>query len=138
MSKNNPGAFPVLQFKAFMSWAYVKNVLFLIVFSLTSASLKAQDSLVFRNLKTEAVTVLSVTDGEVRYQKYGDQIGEVHIAKASDLFHVRYQNGKVHRFSDNGSDDYSLDGIVTGFKKVTFQLDFLFQDAWGCRTDDKT
>lgn len=108
MSKNNPGAFPVLQFKAFMSWACVKNVLFLIVFSLTSASLKAQDSLVFRNLKTEAVTVLSVTDGEVRYQKYGDQSGEVHIAKASELFHMRYQNGKVHRFSDNGSDDYSL------------------------------
>jgi hypothetical protein len=131
MSKNKSGAFQGLQFRAFMSGACVKNVLLLLVLSLTSVCLKAQDSLVFRNLKTEAVTVLSVSDGEVKYQKYGDQSGEVRFAKTSDLFHIRYENGRVHRFSSYGSDRYSYKRKNDGFKKYTGQFDFYFRDAWG-------
>ena len=130
MSKNNSGAFQGLQFRALMSRACVKNVLLLLVLSLASAGLKAQDVLLFKNLEQKNVVVLSATSSEVLYRLYGDDSGDLHVAKASDLLQVRYRDGTVHRFSSHGSDDYSyVRGSVS--RKYTFQLDFLFQDAWG-------
>ena len=130
MSKNNSGAFQGLQFRALMSGACVKNVLLLLVLSLASAGLKAQDVLLFKNLEKKNVVVLSATSSEVLYRLYGDDSGDLHVAKASDLLQVRYRDGTVHRFSSHGSDDYSyVRGSVS--RKYTFQLDFLVQDAWG-------
>ena len=131
MSKNAPRGFQSPRLKAFMSKACVRNVLLLVVLSFASASLKAQDVLCFKNLQKEDVIVLSANSSEVRYRKYGDGSGDVHVAKASDLFYVQYQNGKIHRFSDN-DENYSFTGKVAGApRKLTCQFDFLVQDAWG-------
>ena len=98
MSKNAPRGFQSPRLKAFMSKACVRNVLLLVVLSFASASLKAQDVLCFKNLQKEDVIVLSANSDEVSYRKYGDGSGDVHVAKASDLFYVQYQNGKTYRF----------------------------------------
>ena len=130
MSKNAPRGFQSPRLKAFMSKACVRNVLLLVVLSFASASLKAQDVLCFKNLQKEDVIVLSANSSEVRYRKYGDGSGDVHVAKASDLFYVQYQNGKTYRFSDN-NENYSYSAKSVGPKKLTCQFDFLVQDAWG-------
>lgn len=102
MSKNAPRGFQSPRLKAFMSKACVRNVLLLVVLSFASASLKAQDVLCFKNLQKEDVIVLSANSSEVRYRKYGDGSGDVHVAKASDLFYVQYQNGKTLLKYHNG------------------------------------
>lgn len=131
MSKNKSGAFQGLQFRALMSRACVKNVLLLLVLSLASAGLKAQDILLFKNLEKKEVTVLSADARQISYKMYGDDSDEVKVAKASELLYVRYENGKIHRFSDK-DENYSFTGTVAGApRKLTCQLDFLFQDAWG-------
>lgn len=132
MSKNAPRGFQSPRLKAFMSKACVRNVLLLVVLSFASASLKAQDVLCFKNLQKEDVIVLSANSDEVRYRKYGDGSGDVHVAKASDLFYVQYQNGKTYRFSDKDEINPLAGVIVPGKRKlITCQFDFLVQDAWG-------
>ena len=131
MSKNAPRGFQSPRLKAFMSKACVRNVLLLVVLSFASASLKAQDVLCFKNLQKEDVIVLSANSDEVSYRKYGDGSGDVHVAKASDLFYVQYQNGKTYRFSDKDENDPLAGVLVPGTRNLTFQFDFLVQDAWG-------
>lgn len=131
MSKNAPRGFQSPRLKAFMSKACVRNVLLLVVLSFASASLKAQDVLCFKNLQKEDVIVLSANSDEVSYRKYGDGSGDVHVAKASDLFYVQYQNGKTYRFSDKDEINPLAGVLVPGTRKLTCQFDFLVQDAWG-------
>ena len=114
-----------------MSRACVKNVLLLLVLSLASAGLKAQDVLLFKNLEKKNVVVLSATSSEVLYRLYGDDSGDVHVAKASDLFYVQYQNGKTYRFSHKDENNPLPGVLVPGTKNLTCQFDFLVQDAWG-------
>lgn len=132
MSKNASRGFQSPRLKAFMSKACVRNVLLLVVLSFASASLKAQDVLCFKNLQKEDVIVLSANSDEVSYRKYGDGSGDVHVAKASDLFYVQYQNGKTYRFSDKDENNPLAGVFVPGTRKlITCQFDFLVQDAWG-------
>lgn len=131
MSKNTSRGIQSPRLKAFMSKAYVRNVLLLVVLSFSSASLKAQDILVFKSLEQEEVVVLSATPSEVKYRQYNDDSGEVHVAKSSDLFYVRYENGKTHHFKNNDKSNYSYTLNESSSRLLTFQFDFLVQDAWG-------
>lgn len=132
MSKNTSLGIQSPRLKAFMSKAYVRNVLLLVALSFSSVSLKAQDILMFKNLEQKKVVVLSATPNEVKYRLYGDNSGEEHVAKSSDMFYVRYENGNTQRFGSQDPDDSPLTGIVCGGRrKMTCQFDFLVQDAWG-------
>lgn len=55
------------------------------------------------------VTVLSADARHISYKMYGDDSDEVKVAKASELLYVRYENGKMHRYGNEGGDNYSYD-----------------------------
>lgn len=131
MSKNTPQGFRSLGLKAFMSKACVRNVLLLAALSFASANLQAQDILLFKTLEKKEVVVLSATPNEVRYRLYGDNSGEEHIAKGSDLFSVRYENGKTQSFNNKDKKGFSYNRKDVPERNLTFQFDFLVQDAWG-------
>ncbi len=131
MSKNTSLGIQSPRLKAFMSKAYVRNVLLLVVLSFSSVSLKAQDILMFKNLEQEKVVVLSATPNEVKYRLYGDNSGEEHVAKSSDMFYVRYENGNTQRFKNNDKSNYSYTLNESSSRLLTCQFDFLVQDAWG-------
>ena len=131
MSKNTSLGIQSPRLKAFMSKAYVRNVLLLVALSFSYASLKAQDILMFKNLEQEKVVVLSATPNEVKYRLYGDNSGEEHVAKSSDMFYVRYENGNTQRFKNNDKSNYSYTLNESSSRLLTCQFDFLVQDAWG-------
>ena len=131
MSKNTSLGIQSPRLKAFMSKAYVRNVLLLVALSFSSVSLKAQDILMFKNLEQEKVVVLSATPNEVKYRLYGDNSGEEHVAKSSDMFYVRYENGNTQRFKNNDKSNYSYTLNESSSRLLTCQFDFLVQDAWG-------
>jgi len=131
MSKNTPQGFRSPGLKAFMSKACVRNVLLLAALSFASANLQAQDILLFKTLEKKEVVVLSATPNEVRYRLYGDNSGEEYIAKGSDLFSVRYENGKTQSFNNKDKNGFSYNRKDVPERILTCQFDFFVQDAWG-------
>ncbi|MBO7118859.1 MAG: hypothetical protein J6W03_00895 [Bacteroidaceae bacterium] len=103
----------------------MKRTLFLIAFSASFLSLKAQDILVRKNGEIESVKVLEVSPTEVKFKKSNNPEGPVFIEKRSNLASINYQNGEVQTFKAS-----YYEGHLEG-KKFTHEADLYLGAGWG-------
>lgn len=65
------------------------------------AFVRAQDVIVLKNTDEIQVKVLEVASGTVRYVEWDFQDGPTRVINTSDIFVIKYQNGKKESFEEN-------------------------------------
>ena len=70
-----------------------------LLFSLFSCSLIAQDTIRFRNGEVKAVKVNEITDTEIKFNRFDNLTGPAYVAEVNEVKSIRYKNGSVDTFT---------------------------------------
>ncbi len=74
-------------------------ILSLLLLSLTTAKLIAQDVIVKKDNTTILSKVLEINDTNIKYKKWSNQDGPTYSINIADVMSINYQNGEVEKFS---------------------------------------
>ena len=115
----------------------MKKILLLVLIAICSFSANAQDIMVRMAGGVEKVKVIEVTPTEVKYQKSDSADGSTHIEKVSNIYYIRYQDGRLLSFNAAPEDkeinhfNYYSKEIETAIV-YTKQFDIHIQEnGWG-------
>jgi hypothetical protein len=114
----------------------MKKLLFLVILTILSTLLNAQDVLTFTSGKVLNVRVIEVSGSEVKFRMYDDLTGPIYVEKLPNIYYIRYQNGEMQIFNNNPerTNRYFPYPIVNAPKRTTSfttQVDLFVQNRWG-------
>lgn len=82
-------------------------MLFVLLTSLFSTGIKAQDIITLRSGEDINAKVTLVSDNNIEYKKWDNQDGPTFRKKLSEVFSVKYQNGKKEVFNTQTQDKFT-------------------------------
>ena len=65
----------------------------------------AQDTIIFRNGDIKSVKVTEVSKSQIKYLLWDSQDGPVYVQEVSDIFMVKYHNGRKELFNQNNQEE---------------------------------
>lgn len=94
--------------------------LLLILTTIISISLKAQDKIYRKNGKVLEVKIIEIGPTDIKYKNTNDAEGPVYVLETDRVKKIITADGKVQVFSDNLKDRESYEGQLTKTIKINF------------------